>query len=55
MDLRREVEILILDEIYAKLPSPPFTDDEKDALSKNVYAHVWQQAVRGQYGAGAYA
>jgi type I restriction enzyme R subunit len=50
-----EVEILILDEIYAKMPSPPLTDDEKIALSKNVYAHVWQQAVRGQFSAGAHA
>ena len=50
-----EVETLILDEIYGKMPSPPFRNEEKESLSKEIYAHVWQQAVNGQFGAGARA
>jgi type I restriction enzyme R subunit len=37
-----EVETLILDHVYTSLPTPPFTDAEKDLIAKNVYAHVWQ-------------
>ena len=50
-----EVETLILDEIYGKMPSPPFRNEEKESLSKEIYAHVLQQAVNGQFGAGARA
>jgi len=45
-----EVETLILDHVYTDLPTPPFTDTEKDLIAKNVYAHVWQQAVSGMFG-----
>ena len=41
-----EVETLILDEVFFKLPSPAFTSTEKQLVAKNVYAHVWQQAMR---------
>jgi type I restriction enzyme R subunit len=44
-----EVEALILDEIFVKLPSPPFTPEEKKLVADNVYAHVWQQAMRGGF------
>ncbi len=47
------VKILILDAIHADLPSPPFTDDEKATMAEEIYAHVWQQAVRGEYAGGA--
>ncbi len=40
-----EVEFLILDHIFASLPSPPFTDEEKQEVAKRVYQHVWQQSV----------
>jgi type I restriction enzyme, R subunit len=43
----------ILDEIFAGLPTPPFSVEEKEQLAKNVYAHVWQQAVRGDFSAAA--
>jgi type I restriction enzyme, R subunit len=43
----------ILDEIFASLPTPPFSVEEKEQLAKNVYAHVWQQAVRGDFSAAA--
>jgi type I restriction enzyme R subunit len=44
-----EIEALILDEIFLKLPSPPFTADEKQLVANNVYAHVWQQAMTGGF------
>lgn len=45
-----EVEALILDHVYADLPTPPFTEAEKDLIAKNVYAHIWQQAISGVLG-----
>lgn len=50
---KADVEIFILDQIFAALPSPPFTSDEKKILAGNVYTHVWQQAIRGGFGAAA--
>ena len=44
---KAEVEVFILDEVYASLPTPPFTSEEKKSAAAQVYAHVWQQAVRG--------
>jgi type I restriction enzyme R subunit len=44
-----EVEAFILDEIFIKLPSPPFTPEEKKLVADNVYAHVWQQAMSGEF------
>lgn len=48
-----EVEAFILDEIFVKLPSPPFTPEEKKLVADNVYAHVWQQAMRGGFAKAA--
>jgi type I restriction enzyme R subunit len=48
-----EVEAFILDEIFIKLPSPPFTPDEKKQVADNVYAHVWQQAMSGGFARAA--
>ena len=44
-----EVEAFILDEIFIKLPSPPFTKEEKKQAADSVYAHVWQQAMSGAF------
>ena len=43
-----EVETFILDYVYQELPTPPFTDDEKQGIGKLAYDHVWQQSVGGQ-------
>jgi type I restriction enzyme R subunit len=43
-----EVEVFILDSVYAALPSPPFTDEEKVEVAKRVYQHVWQKSVAPQ-------
>ena len=44
-----EIEALILDKIFIKLPTPPFTPEEKKLVADNVYAHVWQQAMSGGF------
>jgi type I restriction enzyme, R subunit len=50
---KAEIEVFILDEIFAGLPTPPFSVEEKEQVAKSVYAHVWQQAVRGDFSAAA--
>ena len=50
---KAEVKVLILDEVYACLPTPPFTPDEKEAVAAEVYTHVWQQAVSGEFAMAA--
>jgi len=44
-----EVEIFILDHLFQVLPTPPFTTDEKQAVAKRVYEHVWQQSANGSF------
>jgi type I restriction enzyme R subunit len=43
-----EVEVFILDHLFAVLPTPPFTPDDKQAVAKRVYQHIWQQSVNPQ-------
>jgi type I restriction enzyme R subunit len=50
---KAEVEVLILNEIFVGLPTPPFTAAEKKLVAANVYAHVWQQAVNGAFAQAA--
>ena len=38
---KADVKIFILDEVYANLPAPPFTPEEKEAVAAEVYTHVW--------------
>ena len=45
--------MFILDEIYASLPTPPFTAEEKKTVADEVYEHVWQQAVSGEFARAA--
>jgi type I restriction enzyme, R subunit len=35
-----EVEVFILDQLYQMLPSPPFTEDDKQAAAKEVYSFI---------------
>lgn len=44
---KSEVEVFILDKVYADLPTPPFTEADKQAAADHIYQHVWQQALRG--------
>ena len=45
-----EVETFILDNLYVHLPSPPFTQEDKQEAAKMVYQHIWQQSVSGFFG-----
>jgi len=44
-----EVEVLILDSLFAALPTPPFTAEEKESAARRVYQHVWQQSASGHF------
>lgn len=44
-----EVETFILDNLFIQLPTPPFTEDDKQEAAKMVYHHVWQQSVSGGF------
>jgi type I restriction enzyme R subunit len=46
-----EVEVFILGHVFQTLPTPPFSDDEKQAVAKRVYLHVWQQSAAGHFAA----
>ena len=50
---KAEVQVFILDQVYAGLPTPPFAPEEKEAVAAAVYTHVWQQAVRGEFAMAA--
>ena len=50
---KADVEVFILDQLYASLPTPPFSAEEKKAVAAEVYAHVWQQAVSGGFATAA--
>ncbi|EGV17748.1 type I restriction endonuclease subunit R [Thiocapsa marina] len=47
-----EVEIFILDQLYTDLPSPSFTEEDRQEAAAIVYRHVWQQSVSGAFLAG---
>lgn len=49
---RAEVESVILDRVFL-LPEPPYTPDDKDAMAKMLYEHVWQQSMGGRFGGDA--
>jgi len=44
-----EVEVFILDHVFTLLPQPPFSDDERQTVAKQVYQHVWQQDSSGHF------
>ena len=50
---KAEINVLIRNKVYTSLPTPPFTNDEKKAVADNVYAHIWQQAVSGEFARAA--
>jgi type I restriction enzyme R subunit len=51
-ETKAEVEVLIRDEIYTLLPTPPFTEGEKMAMALRVYEHVWQRSAGGGFDGG---
>lgn len=50
---KADVEVFILDNVYASLPTPPFTLDEKKTVAEKVYRFVWQQAMSGEFAKAA--
>jgi len=42
-----EVRVQILDTLWRSLPRPPFTDDDAEALTSQVYDYVWQRTASG--------
>lgn len=44
-----EVKVFILNSVYSELPTPPFTEHEKEATAAEVYSYVWQRAVSGEF------
>lgn len=50
---KADIEVFILDKVFTSLPTPPFTLEEKKLVAKNVYAHVWQQSMSGEFAKAA--
>ena len=46
---KADVKVFILNRVYSNLPTPPFTEQEKETVADNVYQHIWQQAVSGGF------
>ena len=46
---KADVKVFILNEVYSNLPTPPFTEQEKETVADNVYQHIWQRAVSGEF------
>jgi len=40
-----EIRVFILDQLYATIPMPPFSDEETEAASEKVYEYIWQTSV----------
>jgi type I restriction enzyme R subunit len=49
------VESEILDNVFMLLPTPPFTEAEKQTLATRIYQHVWRQSSAGLFAARAAA
>jgi type I restriction enzyme R subunit len=47
-----EVEVFILDHVFEVLPTPPFTDDDKNQIARRIYRHIWQQSSSGMFPSG---
>jgi type I restriction enzyme, R subunit len=50
-----EVEIFILDHLYQMLPSPPYTEVDKQAAAKEVYSFIWNTSASSAYRGAAIA
>ena len=46
---KAEMRVFILDGVFANLPTPPFTVEEKQSVASDVYTHIWQQVVNGEF------
>ena len=46
---KADLQVFILDRVFANLPTPPFSAEEKEAVAGDIYTHIWQQAVSGAF------
>jgi type I restriction enzyme R subunit len=44
-----EVQVVILDHLFLALPTPPFSDADKQAVAQQVYQYVWAQSNAGSF------
>jgi type I restriction enzyme R subunit len=44
-----EVQVVILDHLFRVLPTPPFSDADKQAVAQQVYQYVWAQSNAGSF------
>jgi type I restriction enzyme R subunit len=44
-----EVEVFILDRLYQMLPTPPFTEVDKQAAAREVYSFIWDTSAAASY------
>lgn len=42
-----EVQVVILDHLFRVLPTPPFSDVDKQSAAQEVYQYVWAQSNAG--------
>ena len=42
-----EVEVFVLNNLFAALPHPSFSSDETEKLSRRVYDYIWQRSAGG--------
>ncbi len=42
-----DVKMFILDNLYASLPRPPFSEEETDTVAARIYDFVWQRSSAG--------
>jgi type I restriction enzyme R subunit len=50
---RADVETQVCDIIWMELPTPPYSDEDKERISQEVFTFVWQQCESGSFGAVA--
>jgi type I restriction enzyme R subunit len=50
---RADVETRVYDIVWMELPTPPYSDEEKERISQEVFNFVWQQCESGSFGAVA--
>lgn len=44
-----EVKIMVLDTLWEKLPRPPFSEEDTEAIAERVYDFVWHQSAGGRF------
>ena len=42
-----DVKMFILDNLYASLPRPPFSEEDTESLAGRIYDFVWQRTAAG--------